>query len=365
MLQGLLITQDELMRKRLQQTLLRLGFGEVLTAAGFRETRTRLRRLGVGLRFVLLDADGWEGSEAEWLEVIAAIEEPLRRLQVPLVVVGSSSKAEIRARIRPQGQFHYCYLKKPFSISELQVGIEKACRRTMLYSQPLIYCGPEMPSSLRDELGWFMAGFHPHCEFTQDPSGLRRLIENLQGGPGVVLIDPKAPLSEEDIRWLRRFKMTPQGRRCRLVCLSRAPEAIQSLRTVAEIFWEPWGSWLAFVERVAISVAHGIFCDLLAEQAKKDLLDDGARSARAKIHVGLKVDPLNLRLRALGAEVAATQGRRLSAIKEYQAMLFLNPCLPQGYLKLWDCVDSGERPGLIRQALSYCPAHPEILSRSS
>src|SRR2546429_372087 len=115
MLQGLLITRDELMRKRLQHILLRQGFGAIVTAGGARETRTRLRRLGVGLRFVMIDADGWEDAEAEWLEVMGAIEEPVRLLQVPVVVVGSVSKVAIRARIRPKGQFHYCYFKKPFS----------------------------------------------------------------------------------------------------------------------------------------------------------------------------------------------------------------------------------------------------------
>ena len=365
MLQGLLMSRDELLRRRLQSILFRMGFSEILTAESSRETQTRLQRLQLGLRFVLLDADGWQGDETEWAEVIAAIEEPIRCLQVPLVVIGTLSQAEVRSKIRPMGQLQYCYFKKPFTADELLFGIEKASQKLLFYSQPLIYCGTEVPGGLRKELSLFRTSFHPRFEFAATGADLRAEISALRGGPAVVLIDPETFASEDDIRWLRRFKMTPAGRRCRLICLSRAPETIVALRRVAEMFWEPKGSWLGFVERIAASTGQSLFCDILAEQAKKQILDDRSRLARTKILAGLRVDPFSLRLRSLGAEIALFQGKRRMAMKEFQAMLLLNPCLPQGYLGLWNCVESGERPGLIQNALKYCPSHPEILSRSS
>jgi hypothetical protein len=359
MLRAILISQESPGLARLNIMLRQIGFGSTVQ---WSKPGLLLTQPLTDTDAVFIDLDSVPSEMSTWTDGLGSVFETLASLQIPLVLLVSRSVPVRFLHLLRHYGAKAAVLKKPFFTSELQFAVGKACQELQRYRKEILYVGPEVPPNLAREMGACPENL---IHWAADLHELKtKWHAALCSKPTILLLDERA-MTPEIESFLRRLKCSVQGRRTLIIALSSDAKALQSVRETVDLAYTPKGSWKIWLDELTKLNDQWTYARIGLEQVKRLLSQGRAREARTAGRATLKRVPMDLRLHHWLARAEIALKRPSEALKHLSFALRWNPCLPGLYITALHACPLEQVDFFMKQALLYCPQHPELLLKWS
>jgi two-component system chemotaxis response regulator CheY len=362
---AILIVDDETNTRAALRHLLESFAGQPILEARDGEEGLRMLKASPA-RIDMIVAD-WEMPNLDGLELVREIG-TVRELDLaPFLLITSDLPEGAIEEFRATNPRLDHYLIKPFRAKALAAAMADAARSRAQARGTLLYVGDRLPEGLaavlekRDDKHKARSHWNSCvCVGTATEAAAR--LGELGASVGALLVSAEA-CSRLDPSWLSSFKKTPLGTATPVVLLSRDPQGLRPLRTLAQLCVdlgrgdvEHWRGLLSGLSRSL----QGAWALERATVALKALAQKGEHKAARKLFTDLfSHDELAAESHLVAGEVCEGLKDVEDACRHYRRALELNPCLPRPYLRLLTL--EAERARLAETAVQFCPGNVEVL----